>query len=413
MKKIFILFASLLLVYSCNNDVEITNPTVDPSNFLSQTKPLSSKSKSIMDGVYEVVHGQQLLGDQVVVKWNRDRLSIYSGKDGGYIVLDGGYLDSVIFFAGYWRYSVNTETGAANFYIPSDGGGKEIISGDTTVTTIKFIGEYGTGNELASNPLTLKFKRPFSQLAMNSDFYIMAHRGGGRTSDYLGVSENTTEMLNIAERIGGNAVEIDARLSKDGVAFLYHDADINLRLTQKGLIWGDIKNLTWAQISTLITLRNGEKIPTLREAMEFILNNTTIRAVWLDTKDINVLPIEIEMSKEFMQRATAMGRDLNVYIGIPTDEIQQAAVSYPDYQNIHFLCELTPTDVRQVDAKAWGPRWTLGTQSAELQQMHAEGRKVIVWTVDEPQFMQEYINAGFDGMVTNYPTLVAYYLYIR
>jgi glycerophosphoryl diester phosphodiesterase len=45
--------------------------------------------------------------------------------------------------------------------------------------------------------------------------------------------------------------------------------------------------------------------------------------------------------------------------------------------------------------------------------MQSEGRKVIVWTVDEPQFIQEYINAGFDGMVTNYPTLVAYYNYIR
>ena len=413
MKKILILFVSLLLIYSCNNEVDITNPVVDPSNFLSQTKPLNSKSKSIMDGVYEVVQGKQLLGDQVAVKWNRDRLTIYSAKDGGYIVLDGGYLDSVIFFAGYWRYSVNTETGAANFYIPSDGGGKEIISGDTTVTTIKFVGEYGNGTELASNPLVLKYKRPFSQVAKNSNFYIMAHRGGGRTSDYLGVSENTLEMLNIAERIGGNAVEIDARLTKDGVAFLYHDADINLRLTQKGLIWGDIKNLTWAQISTLITLRNGEKIPKLRDALEFILNKTTIRAVWLDTKDLNVLPIEIELSKEMMQRATAMGRDLNIYVGIPSDEVQQAILAYPDYRNINTLCELTAENVRQVEAKAWGPRWTLGTQPSELPQMHAEGRKVFVWTVDEPQFMQEYINAGFDGMVTNYPTLVSYYLYIR
>ena len=74
---------------------------------------------------------------------------------------------------------------------------------------------------------------------------------------------------------------------------------------------------------------------------------------------------------------------------------------------------MTPENVRQIDAKAWGPRWTQGTQTAEVQQMHAEGRKVIIWTVDEPQFMTEYINAGFDGMVTNYPTLVAYYNYIR
>jgi len=279
-------------------------------------------------------------------------------KNGGYIVLDGGYLDSVIFFKGYWRYSVNTETGAANFYIPSDAGGKEIISGDTTVTSIKFVGEYGNGSELASNPLILKFKRPFSQVAKNSDFYILAHRGGGRTSDYLGVSENTTEMINIAERLGANAIEIDARMSKDGVPFLYHDGDINLRLTQKGLIWGKIEDLTWPQIKTLITLRNGEKIPTLREALEFVLEKTTIRAIWLDTKDIDVLNAEIELQKEITQRAIAIGRDLNIYIGIPSDEILQAIIAYPQYQDLNTLCELTPENVRQIDAKAWGPRWT-------------------------------------------------------
>ena len=58
MKKISILFVSLLLFYSCNNEVDITNPVVDPSNFLSQTTPLTNNSKLVMDGVYEVVEGK-------------------------------------------------------------------------------------------------------------------------------------------------------------------------------------------------------------------------------------------------------------------------------------------------------------------------------------------------------------------
>jgi len=155
MKKILLTIASLLFIYSCNNEVDIVNPVVDPSNFLAQTKPLNFNSKLIMDGVYEVVKGAELLGDQVVLKWNRDRLSIFSGKNGGYLILEGGYLDSVIFFFGHWRYSTNTESGAASFYIPADEGGGEIISGDTT-TTIRLIGEYGFGNEIANQPLVFK-----------------------------------------------------------------------------------------------------------------------------------------------------------------------------------------------------------------------------------------------------------------
>ena len=139
MKKLILLFVSLLIFYSCNNEVDVITPVSDPSNFLSQTYPLPDNIKPVMEGVYDVTNGSALLGDQAVVKWNRDRLSILSGKNGGYIVLESGYLDSVIFFFGYWRYSTNLETGIVNFYIPADEGGKGIISGDSTFTTIKLL----------------------------------------------------------------------------------------------------------------------------------------------------------------------------------------------------------------------------------------------------------------------------------
>jgi len=413
MKKILLTIASLLFIYSCNNEVDIVNPVVDPSNFLAQTKPLNFDSKLIMDGVYEVVKGAELLGDQVVIKWNRDRLSIFSGKNGGYIILEGGYLDSVIFFFGHWRYSTNTETGAASFYIPADEGGGEIISGDTT-TTIRLIGTYGFGNEIANQPLVFKFKREFSQEVKQGNFDILAHRGGGRNSEYLGVSENSIEMINIAERFGTTGVEIDARLSKDGVAFLYHDNDINLRLTQKSLIWGDIENFTWAQLRTLVTLKNGEKIPSLREALEFVLEETNLRTVWLDTKDVDVLPTSIALQQEILQRAAQMGRDLKIYIGLPAQDVYDAFVAYPGFQDVPSLCELSLDQVRQANSKVWAPRWTQGTQTDAVQQMHAEGKKAFVWTLDEPSYIEQFVNDGeFDGILTNYPTILSYYHYIK
>jgi glycerophosphoryl diester phosphodiesterase len=416
MKKLLILIASLLLFYSCNNEVDITNPVVDPSDFLSQTKPLPEISKPLMEGVYEVVEGKDLLGDQVVVKWTRDRLSIFSGKNGGYILLESGYLDSVVFMFGYWRYSTSTETGAATFYIPANAGGGELVSGDAPGTTIKFIGEYGVGTELASKPLILKFKRPFSDEVKQSNFYILAHRGGGRNSDYLGVSENSIEMINIAERFGSTGIEIDARLSKDGVPFLYHDGDINLRLTQKSLIWGDIESFTWAQLRTLVTLRNGEKIPSLREALEFVLEETTIRAVWLDTKDVDVIDSSIAIQADILERARVMGRDLKIVIGIPADDVYEEFISKPGYQDIPSLCELTTEKVIQANSLIWAPRWTQGLQTAEVQQMHAytPPKLVFTWTLDDANYIEEFINEGeFDGILTNYPTIVSYYHYIK
>jgi glycerophosphoryl diester phosphodiesterase len=414
MKTIIILFASLLFIYSCDNEVDVINPVVDPSNFLSQTTPLPNSSKLVMEGIYQVTQGNDLLGDQVVVKWNRDRLSIFSEKNGGYIVMNGGSLDSVLFFLGYWRYSTNLETGVINFYVPATEGGGQILSGDTTNTIIKFVGEYGIGNDVANTPITLSYKRPFSQKVKQNDFYILAHRGGGRNSDYLGVSENSIEMISIAERFGSTGIEIDARLSKDGVPFLYHDGDINLRLCQKSLIWGNIEDFTWAQLRTLLTLRNGEKIPSLKEALEFVLEETELRTVWLDTKDVDVVPASIELLTEINERAILMGRDLKIYLGIPAQDIFDAFVAYPGYQQIPSLVELTIDQVRQADADVWAPRWTQGTQNATVAQMQAEERLVFTWTLDDATYIEEFINTGqFDGILTNYPTIVSYYHYIR
>lgn len=414
MKKILLLIISLILIYSCNNEVEVITPIVDQSNFLAQTYPLPSHVKPIMEGIYDVAEGTELLGDQVVVKWNRDRLSIFAGKNGGYLVLNSGYLDSVIFFFGYWRYSTNTETGATKFYIPANEGGRAILAGDTTFTAINFIGEYGFGNELAANPLTLKYKRPFGQKVKESNFDILAHRGGGRNSDYLGVSENSIEMINISERFGTTGIEIDARLSKDGVPFIYHDSDINLRLTQKSLIWGNIEDFTWAQLRTFITLRNGEKIPSLREALEFVLEKTNLRVVWLDTKDVDVVSASIALLTEINERAILMGRDLNIYLGIPADDIYNKFLEQPDFQNVPSLCELSIDNVRQANSLIWAPRWTQGTQTATVQMMQSEGRRVFTWTLDDENYIEQFINDGqFDGILTNYPSIVSYYYYIQ
>ena len=87
-------------------------------------------------------------------------------------------------------------------------------------------------------------------------------------------------------------------------------------------------------------------------------------------------------------------------------------MNYPSYEEILSLNEFEIDDVRRTSSEFWGPRWTLGIQNDKVNTMHGEGRRVITWTMDDPEFIKHYIDEGeFDGMVTNYPTLVAYYFY--
>ena len=89
-------------------------------------------------------------------------------------------------------------------------------------------------------------------------------------------------------------------------------------------------------------------------------------------------------------------------------------MEYPNYQSVPSLCELSVDDVRKVNSLVWSPRWTLGTQNDLVDQMHAEGRLAVTWTIDQPPWIRDFINEGhFDGLLTNFPYVVAYYHYIR
>jgi glycerophosphoryl diester phosphodiesterase len=126
------------------------------------------------------------------------------------------------------------------------------------------------------------------------------------------------------------------------------------------------------------------------------------------------MAVVIEIQKDIMQKAQEAGRKLEIFIGLPTEEKIDQFVSHPDWETTLSLCELELADVDRTKADFWGPRWTLGYNTGGVNQMHSEGKRVITWTMDEGEFIKEYIeNAEFDGMVTNYPTLVAFHHYTR
>ena len=414
-KIILIVILFFYVLTSCDNIVDVDYPIIDPNGFLAQTTPLPDYSKNIMEGIYSVVSGKEKFGDQVVLKWSGNNLSIFCSKNVSYLVMQGGSIDSVIYFLGYWRYATGTDIGLSKLTISAVEGGSQILKGDTLNLDVTLKGNYSGQDGSNAAQFELKYLRPFSNFVKQSDFYILAHRGGGRNSEYLQASENSVEIISLAESFGATGIEIDVRVSNDGVPFLYHDSDINLRLTQKSVIWGEIENFSWYQLRSFVKLKNGELIPSLKEALEFVLDSTTLRFVWLDLKsEKNEIPAVIKLQQDILQRAVSMNRDLNIVLGLPGDDKVNNLLAYPDFQNIPSLCELDVDIVRKVNAQVWAPRWTLGTQTDIVRQMHSEGRKAFVWTLDEPAFVESFMRDGeFDGVLSNYPSLIAYHHYTR
>ena len=400
---------------SCNNydlpEVVNINPPI------TNGQPLSNASKTKLEGIYKVVKGNEVFGDTLIFKWSKgDNLSIFGGTNGLYAVTKSLKKDSSIYLFGYWRYALNSETGGINFQLNPNEGSNTILSGsDSKPSNLRIKGTFGLGNNPTSELLELVYIRPFSKKVLKDDFQILAHRSGGRSSDLLTISENTLEMIGFTENLGSTGIEIDVRLTKDGVPVLYHDEDINIRLTKKSPLNGPIVNYTYDEISKFIRLINGEKIPKLEDALLKIIDSTNLKVVWLDMKSVNnsmakVIPIQQKM----LELAKKKGRNLAIYIGLPEPEVLDFFKTYPNYQSIQSLCELSVEDVKNINAKVWAPRWTLGLLTPEVKQMQSQNRKVFCWTLDNELFIKKYINEGnFDGILTNYPTIVSYHHYLR
>jgi glycerophosphoryl diester phosphodiesterase len=414
MKKILVfLFLAGIFLSGCSPYEVLPIPENQKNSMISDTYPLSDQAKQVIEGVYTVSDGSGRFGSDVVLKFNRVGLAI-DCSNGNYACLETGQMDSVIFLEGYWRYAFGTDTGPMGAHISKEEGGREIVSGKLP-PQIVIRGGFGSKPGQLDKSLVLTYSRPFSEKATSTNLIILANYGGGRNSDDLPVSENSINMLRFTQRFGSMGVEIDIHVSKDGVPFLYHDSDINIRLCQKGPLQGNIDSYTWDQLQTYVRLIHGEKIPSLEDALNFIIDSTGMSFVWLDMKVSNdaaskVIPLQMAA----LSRAKSIGRNLQVVYGCPSEEVITDFMSYPGYADIPSLCELSLDDVSKINGHVWGVRWTEGLQDAGLQQVHSDGRIAITWTLDEVYWIQKFINeTTFDGILTNYPCLVAYYHYIR
>ncbi|MER3464202.1 MAG: hypothetical protein C4329_07080 [Chitinophagaceae bacterium] len=161
-------------------------------------------------------------------------------------------------------------------------------------------------------------------------------------------------------------------------------------------------------------IRNNERIPTLREALQTVVYSTPLKYVWLDTKFHGNMQLMRDIQQEYMQRAAALGKPLEITIGIPDETVFNNLTALPNYQNIPSVCELDVDFTQRANSGIWGPRWTLGIQTDKINLMHSQGRRAFVWTLDVPENIKQYMYTNlYDGILTDYPSIVAFYHYVR
>ncbi len=412
----------LLLLAACTKKFEAPVPLPDWPLFDDPAAVrLTSATRTAAQGVFTVNEGTGHFGAQMVLHSSYRingtdtsyHLSLFGEKDISWIILEGKRLGDSILLRGYWRKMINTETGRVQLVIPANSGALLLFAPapQPGPGSVQLRGVFGNGSEIPGQALALTYLRPLRQ---GPPFEILAHRSGGRTSDLLPHSENSVNMIRFASQLGATGIEIDVRLTRDGVPILYHDNTLNLRLIQKNGLVGPIEDYSYDQLYRQVRLLDGQRIPTLREALYAVVYETDLRTVWLDTKYDGPLDRVQALQAEFLQRATQIGRQVQIYIGLPNDDAFNRFRQLPNFSSTPSLCELSIDKVNEINARVWAPRWTLGLQGSEVSAVQATGRKVFVWTLDVPEYLRQFVNEGnFDGILTNYPSLLAYHHYVK
>jgi glycerophosphoryl diester phosphodiesterase len=404
----------LLVLVGCIVDLDpVFVPVVDRA-VIDGTKALDVTSKrDLIDGVYEVDEsGSDLRSFGTIVSArlaSNGQVNLYASFGVSFFTLDGGTRNDSAIFTGTWRAVQGPRAGAATFIVEPDEGGRDLADGSTNNKMV-LRGLIRTGNGPAQRLVLRRVAKLNDDI---KDFQIIAHRGGGRNSERLGVSENSLPMIRLASQLGATAIEIDVLATKDGVPVVFHDETLTPRTVQGSYLIGNVANYTYDQLRRHARLVNGETIPTLEEALDVVINETELQMVWIDVKDPSIATRIMEIQIAKINEAALRGRQLRFLFGIPDEDVLEQFESSTLRSQVETLCELSPDIATRIDAAVWAPRFTAGVQRSHAERMHDEGRDVYVWTLDDPNFMQTFLSERYKGrllytgILTNYPTLLA------
>jgi glycerophosphoryl diester phosphodiesterase len=210
----------------------------------------------------------------------------------------------------------------------------------------------------------------------------VAHRG-----DPYRIRENTIDSLRSALDQGADAVEIDVRLTRDGVPVLLHDETL--------------KRL-WEHDRPLLSLSSDEvrgltdsQVPTLADA----LAATGDSRVMLDLPGTT----EVRVARRVVDVVRECGAEERVYYC--ADATAMLAVRAADPAAEIALTWTTLAPPRPALLAAVRPRWLnyrFGLVDRALAgRVHRDGYLLSVWTPDTRRSMRRLLTLGVDSITTN------------
>jgi len=223
-----------------------------------------------------------------------------------------------------------------------------------------------------------------------NDILIIGHRGASAT-----YPANTLKAFKKAIELNADYVEFDIHITKDDEIVIIHDSDTYNTTGVKGLV----KDMTLEQIKQL-DAGEGEKIPTLQELISIARNKIGLQ---IEIKATNLL----EKLLGVLKKEDLL--DTPIISSFMIDELLKLKQLNPNLK----VGLLTPVELkkpnlikRKIEKIAKNNFYSLhpyysNTDKEIVDFAHERGLKVIVWTVNDRKNIENLIEIGVDGIITD------------
>ena len=421
---------SPFLLADCEEAMDVSIPGFPDGGLLRSGAALKREQlKTSFEGMFKVGKGNSLLGDQASVITKPGTVSVLTDKNAGFAVLGAACLSDQpvqrVVVEGYWQYPTRSDAGLVRLFVDPPEVAQALCNGESPApdTGLSLVGTYGDGNDFPTTPLELHWSHELKP--WRGRFFTVAHHGACEATDHCGASPNSIETIRLAERIGSNAAELDVRVTRDGIPILFHDPMLSASLVRGLFCNGLVNQLSFAELRGSCMMRYGEQIPTLKAALDMMVNETELEGAYLDEKTPEgVLPsarlvqaLDADLKARNENDDPSDDRKFGALIGIPNDDVLEAwrsakaTLQNENEDRVKQGLEELPIpkclleyDVDKViteDCVAWGPTWTEGPQPENVQKLREHGIGTIFWTINESEFLEGFLTTSKpDGIIT-------------
>lgn len=227
---------------------------------------------------------------------------------------------------------------------------------------------------------------------------ITAHRGAWKTEE-AGRAQNSIASLRVAQDMGVWGSEFDLQLTSDDVILVHHD-----RHHDKVVIWDNPYSAFKG-----FRLSNGEAIPTFDEYLaQGEKSDRTILVVELKKQASKEREdLLTDKTIEALKAHGLFDPTRIIFISFSMNICEQLVTKAPGFTNQYLNGDVSPRDLRKKGINGIDYRYKVFYEHPEwVEEAHALGMTVNVWTVNKAEDIHAMIDLGVDCITTNEPALV-------